>query len=104
MTARIPYESRGDAKAYRFEMTDHEHEKLAKVLHKVRGKVALSSYHCELMDGLYVGWRRVEAPTKICHSIKKPRKEVLWVNYAPEEETRSQGPIGVFKPSEVVLA
>jgi DNA adenine methylase len=71
-------------------MTDEEHEKLAKVLRKVKGKVALSSYHCDLMDDLYSGWRRIEAPSKLCHSIKKPRKEVLWVNYDPEKETQCQ--------------
>ena len=85
-----PHASRGDAKAYRFEMTDQEHEALSKVLRKVKGKVALSSYHCELMDDLYSGWRCIEASTKICHSIKKPRKEVLWVNYDPVKEVTCQ--------------
>jgi DNA adenine methylase len=32
------------------------------------------------MDDLYRGWRRHDAPTKQCHSIKKPRSEALWVN------------------------
>lgn len=85
-----PHESRGDSKAYGFEMTDQEHKNLAKLLHNVKGKVALSSYHCELMDDLYSDWRHIEALTKICHSIKKPRKEVLWINYDPEEEAQCQ--------------
>ena len=76
-----PHESRGDSKAYGFEMTDDEHSKLAKVLRNVKGKVAVSGYRCDLMDTLYKGWRRGDAPAKLCHSIKKSRREVLWMNY-----------------------
>ncbi len=76
-----PHESRGDAKAYRFEMTEDEHRDLATVLGSVRGKVAVSGYRCPLMDELYAGWRCVEAPAKNCHSVKKPRREALWMNY-----------------------
>jgi len=76
-----PHESRGDSKAYRYEMTEEQHVELAKLLRSVQGRVALSGYRCELLDKLYRGWRRVDAPTKNCHSIKKPRQEALWVNY-----------------------
>ncbi len=76
-----PHESRGDAKAYRFEMTEDEHRDLATVLRSARGKVAVSGYRCPLMDELYAGWRCVEAPAKNCHSVKKPRREALWMNY-----------------------
>ncbi len=76
-----PHESRGDAKAYGFEMTEDDHEELARVLHGVKGKVAISGYRCPLMDKLYGDWRCIEAPTKQAHSIKKPRTEALWVNY-----------------------
>jgi DNA adenine methylase len=62
-------------------MTDLQHEKLAKALHKVEGKVAISSYRCDLMNRLYADWKCVEAPEKKCHSVKKIRKEALWVNY-----------------------
>jgi len=76
-----PHASRGDAKAYGFELSDEEHAKLARTLRKVRGKVAISGYRCDLMDSFYKGWRRVEAPQKLCHSIKKARQEALWMNY-----------------------
>jgi len=33
------------------------------------------------MDKLYGDWKFIEAPEKKCHSVKKPRTEVLWVNY-----------------------
>ena len=75
------HESRGDSKAYSFEMSDKEHEKLAKSLHACKGKAAVSGYRCDLMDGLYKDWRRFDAPLKQCHSIKKVRQESLWMNY-----------------------
>jgi DNA adenine methylase len=62
-------------------MTDIEHEELAEVLHQVKGKVAISSYRCDLMDRLYRDWNCVEAPAKRCHSVKKWRTEALWINY-----------------------
>jgi len=71
-------------------MTDDDHRTLARVLHTVKGKVALSSYHCDLMDELYSDWNYVEAPIKNCHSVKAPRREVLWVNYDVIKETQCQ--------------
>lgn len=76
-----PHQSRGDSKAYRYEMTDAEHIELAKVLSQVKGKVALSGYRCDFMDALYKDWHRVEAPRKKCHSVKQFRTETLWINY-----------------------
>jgi len=76
-----PHSSRHDSKAYGTEMTDDDHRQLASVLQRVKAKVAVSGYRCELMDGLYKGFKRYDAATKICHSVKKPRREALWVNY-----------------------
>jgi DNA adenine methylase len=76
-----PHEARGDARAYGFEMTDDEHRELADILHRCRAKVAVSGYHCPLLDTLYRDWNCHEAPPKLCHSVKKPRREVLWTNY-----------------------
>ena len=56
-----PHESRGDSKAYRYELTDEQHVELARVLHTVKGKVALSGYHCALLDNLYADWNVCEA-------------------------------------------
>lgn len=75
------HETRGDAKAYGFEMDMEAHEELADTLNSVRGKVAISGYRCEAMDKWYKGWRRFDAEEKLCHSIKKPRQECLWMNY-----------------------
>src|SRR5215469_10662881 len=59
--------ARGDAAAYRFEMSDNDHRELARTLRAVSGKVAVSGYRCDLMNELYEGWRREEAPAKACH-------------------------------------
>jgi DNA adenine methylase len=82
-----PHDSRGDSNAYAYEMTDNEHRKLANVLHNVKGKVALSSYHCNLMHDLYADWRYIEGPLKACHSVKTSRTEVLWMNYDLQKES-----------------
>lgn len=75
------HDSRTDKKAYGYEMVDAEHRQLAYTLHRCAGKVAISGYRCALMDELYKGWRRIDAPEKMCHSVKKNRTEALWVNF-----------------------
>lgn len=72
------HSTRGDSKAYGFEMKDEEHLALSSVLNHVKGKVAVSGYKCDLMNHLYKGWRCVESLPKICHSIKKMRQETVW--------------------------
>lgn len=76
-----PHQSRRDSKAYSFEMTEQEHTNLAQVLRQCTGKVAISGYHCDLMDTLYDGWVVHEAIPKNCHSVKRMRQETLWTNY-----------------------
>ena len=73
--------SRGDAKAYSYEMSDAEHTKFAQVLNLCKGKVAISGYASPLYDKLYKGWRRIESDPKVCHSTKGVRQEALWVNF-----------------------
>jgi len=75
------HETRGDSKAYGFEMDNDEHIELSSKLNNCKGKVAISGYRCELMDELYKNWRRYDAPEKYCHSIKQKRQECLWMNY-----------------------
>lgn len=74
------HQSRGDAKAYGYEMTDGDHVRLAAGLSKIKGQCVLSGYHNDLYNDLYKDWRRIEAPAKHCHSVKKTRQEVLWIN------------------------
>ncbi|NNM85331.1 MAG: DNA adenine methylase [Phycisphaerales bacterium] len=87
------HETRGDAKAYGYEMTDDQHRSLAKVLHAVQGKVAISNYPCKLMDQLYPPgrWFKTLGASKTNHSTKGKRVEALWTNYEPS--TVSSGKI-----------
>lgn len=75
------HNSRTDKKAYGYEMTDAEHKELAYTLKRCKGNVAISGYKCDLMAELYKGWKRIDAPEKMCHSMKKNRTEALWVNF-----------------------
>ncbi|PSR03114.1 MAG: DNA methyltransferase [Bacteroidetes bacterium SW_11_45_7] len=83
-----PHDSRNDLKAYQFEMSNEEHEKLAYVLNRVKGKVAISSYDSPLMEELYKGWNKFKAETKKALSVKKERTEVLWTNYDINNERK----------------
>ena len=76
-----PHESRGDSKAYSYEMTNHDHIELATVLFNVKGKVAVSGYDCDTMNKLYKGWKVHKERPKKAMSIKQVRQEILWTNY-----------------------
>ena len=75
------HDTRGDSKAYGYEMDEQDHINLAVALHKCKGKAALSGYRNRLMDKLYKDWRRFDAQPKHCHSMKTMRQECLWMNY-----------------------
>jgi DNA adenine methylase len=88
------HDTRGDAKAYGYEMTNQEHEELARVLNTVRGMVAVSNYQCDLMDELYPPpkWRKTVCKARTNHATKGIRIEVLWTNYEPQAMvTKSNG-------------
>jgi len=76
-----PHESRGDSKAYSYEMTNQDHIDLATVLLNVKGKVAVSGYDCDIMNKLYGGWKVHKERPKKAMSIKQVRQEILWTNY-----------------------
>jgi DNA adenine methylase len=88
------HSTRGDSKAYGFEMTDRDHRELAKVLNTAEGMVAVSNYECELMEELFpLGkWHKYRSPEKTIHSTKDKRVEVLWTNYAPLKPKRRSKP------------
>lgn len=83
------HSTRGDNKAYGYEMTDQQHLELANVLNQVKGKVAISNYDCDLMDELYPSnkWHKILAPAKQINSTHDIRQEVLWVNYQKENNS-----------------
>lgn len=73
--------TRGDSKAYGFEMSDDQHAAFAAVLTKIKGKAAVSGYRCKQMDKWFKGWRRFDAPIKMSHAVKQTRQESVWMNY-----------------------
>lgn len=77
--------TRGDAKAYGFEMDQDQHRELAQVLNQCQGQVALSGYAHPLMDQFYASnrWYKTLGSQKTAHSTKGVRQEVLWTNYNP---------------------
>ena len=79
------HETRGDNKAYGYEMTDNEHRAFAKVINGIQGKAAVSNYDCALMNELFPApkWRKIYSPEKTIHSTKDKRQEVLWINFDP---------------------
>jgi DNA adenine methylase len=81
------HQTRGDAKAYKYEMTDGQHTELAAVLNRVQGKAVISNYDCPLMNELYPApnWRKFANPPRTNHATKGQRVEVLWTNYDPAE-------------------
>jgi len=97
------HSTRGDAKAYAYEMTDAEHSELAAVLASVKGMVAVSNYDCDLMDELYPPalWRKVVGLPRTNHSTKGKRVEVLWVNYEIRDTTgEPNGDRSLFQDTE----
>jgi DNA adenine methylase len=90
------HETRGDARAYKHEMSDTQHAELARVLTAVRGKVAISNYDCKLMDELYPPprWKKIASGPRTNHATKGERVEVLWVNYDPSAAERATASSG----------
>ena len=61
-----------------WEMTDEQHTELAQVLMGLAGAVVLSGYRCELYDGLYQDWTRVDR-TAFADGARR-RVESLWLS------------------------
>ncbi len=78
--------TRGDAKAYGFEMDENQHREFASAANRCQGKVAVSGYNHPLMEELFPQdrWIRTAGADKTIHSTKGSRQEVLWTNFQPE--------------------
>ncbi len=76
--------ARGNA-SYAFEMDDEAHRKLSAALCRLKGKVILSGYNCELYDDLYPHWRKVERDAHADGA--KDRVECLWMNFKASQES-----------------
>lgn len=70
---------------YRHEMTDKDHEELARQLHAARGMVIISGYQCPLYDDLYGSWQRVDFQHFAGSSAGRvDRVESIWINPAAQ--------------------
>jgi DNA adenine methylase len=80
--------TRGDAKAYGFEMDEDQHREFSEAVNKCEGMVAVSGYDHPLMDYLFKPdkWFKTLGPDKTIHSTKGTRTEVLWTNYDPKNQ------------------
>lgn len=80
--------TRGDTKAYGFEMDENQHREFAKTVNECVGMVAVSGYDHPLMAQLFpVGrWFKSMGLNKTIHSTKGTRQEVLWTNYDPQNQ------------------
>jgi DNA adenine methylase len=68
--------------SYFHELTDEDHEVLARTLHGVEGKVVLSGYACDLYGDLYGDWLSVNKDAHAEGAGK--RTETIWMNPAAE--------------------
>ena len=80
--------TRGDVKAYGFEMDEGQHREFAEVVNACSGMVAVSGYEHPLMDKLFEPgkWFKTFGARKTIHSTKGTRQEVLWTNYDPKKQ------------------
>lgn len=84
----LRYESE---RAYVHEMTDSDHENLAKQLNAVSGMVIVSGYRCDLYGQLFADWRRIDrqaAGSGQAGSVT--RTESLWLNQAAMKSAPQQ--------------
>lgn len=72
---------------YFVEMPDEGHEKLAQVLHGLRGMIVLSGYPNDMYDRLYAGWET--SKRKAMADGARERTEVLWLNPKCSEGLKS---------------
>ncbi len=82
--------TRGDAKAYEFEMDENQHHEFAEAVNTCKGLVAVSGYDHPLMDDFFKpgSWFKTFGPDKTIHSTKGIRREVLWTNYEPKNKEK----------------
>jgi DNA adenine methylase len=80
------HETRGDSKAYSYEMDETEHREFAEVINSCKAFVAVSGYDHPLMGELFPKrkWIKSFEGEKPIHSTKDLRQEVLWTNYNPK--------------------
>lgn len=80
--------SRKSFGSYRHEMSDGQHECLARTLSEVEGMVVISGYRSSLYDELFQGWHAIER--QAFADGARERVEVLWLNDLAREMLNSE--------------
>ncbi len=82
--------TRGDTKAYGFEMDEIQHRNFSKVVSECKGMVAVSGYDHPLMNELFKPdrWFKTLGANRTIHSTKGTRQEALWTNYEIQKQKR----------------
>lgn len=80
--------SRKSFGAYKHEMTDQQHIRLARALNEVQGMVVLSGYPSSLYDELFAGWHVIER--QAFADGARERVEALWLNDAARNRLNSE--------------
>ena len=99
-----PKKTRVFQNAYRKEMNEEDHRRLAESANGLSGTVAISSYPSVLYEELFGAWRRLEKPI-VNHSSQEKKKEtkteVLWIKSTCQTDEAQFAPdVCVQHPSE----
>jgi len=86
--------------AYRYEMTDQQHEELAALLHEIEGMAIVSSYPCALYERLYHDWHQVRR--RVRTQAAKEATEVLWVS--PRARAQRYPLLAAIEGEQVAIA
>jgi DNA adenine methylase len=80
------HETRGDSKAYSYEMDEAEHREFAEVINSCKAFAAVSGYDHPLMNEFFPKkkWTKSFEGKKPIHSTKDLRQKVLWTDYNPK--------------------
>jgi DNA adenine methylase len=91
------HSTRGDSKAYGFEMDEEQHREFAEAVNECKAMVAVSGYEHPLMDKMFKPkrWFKTLGQKKTIHSTKGTRQEGLWTNYDPAKQSQKRQ-VGLF--------
>lgn len=70
-------------KQYKHEMNDADHEKLIQTILQSRAKIMISGYESDMYNDYLEDWHKETFFS--CAEQGKPRQEVVWMNYMPEQ-------------------
>ena len=79
------------ARAYRYEMDDHQHAALLALLMRLRCAVMVSGYRSALYDQMLGDWRTIEFQAM---TRRGPATEVVWMNYPPPTDLHEYTHLG----------